>query len=162
VATSHRNPSYPACGGDWSLTKYLSLFETLSLSLKSIDSQIPVGGPATQQLGWVEELRAYTLRNNVSIDFISTHQYPGDHQVPQTLEGHSDAIIGAAKQIGSDSRALPMYLTEYAINDHDSVAAAAGIISYIPRLSGVLPLYSYWAFSDIFVSRCKSTWLTSF
>ena len=126
------------------MKNWLELFKSLSKNLKAVDAQIPVGGPATQQLGWVEELREYTLANNVPIDFISTHQYPGDHQVPQTLEGHSEAIIGAAEQIGSDHRELPMYLTEYAINDHDSVAAAAGIISYIPRLSGVLPLYSYW------------------
>jgi hypothetical protein len=85
----------------------------------------------------------YTLQNQVAIDFISTHQYPRDHQVAQTLEGHSQAIAEAAAQIGSDERQLPMYLTEYAINNHDSVAAAAGIISYVARLSGVLPLYRY-------------------
>ena len=166
-ATSHRNPQYPACGGDWALAPYLKLFTTLSVALKKVDAKIPVGGPATQQLGWVEEIRKYTLKNNVAIDFISTHQvlllhvaahvaapaartdvsskqYPGDHQVPQNLEGHSEAIAAAAAQIGSDERKLPMYLTEYAINNHDSVGAAAGVLSYVARLSGVLPLYSYW------------------
>ena len=48
AATSHRNPSYPACPGhfqySWNLTNYLGLFKTLSTSLKAVDSQIPVGG----------------------------------------------------------------------------------------------------------------------
>jgi hypothetical protein len=46
----------------------------------------------------------YTLQNQVAIDFISTHQYPRDHQVAQTLEGHSQAIAEAAAQIGSDHK----------------------------------------------------------
>lgn len=37
-----------------------------------------------------------------------------------------------------------------AIGNHDSVTAAAGILTYIPRLAGKLPLMSYWAFSDVF------------
>ena len=68
---------------------------------------------------------------------------PGDHQVPSTLEGHSFTITEAAAAAGDK----PLFLTEYAIGNHDSVTAAAGILTYVPRLSGVLPLMSYWAFS---------------
>ena len=45
---------------------------------------------------------------------------------------------------------LNQFITEYAIGNHDSVTAAAGILTYVPRLSGKLPLMSYWAFSDVF------------
>ena len=68
---------------------------------------------------------------------------PGDHQVPSTLEGHSETITEAAAAAADK----PLFLTEYAIGNHDSVTAAAGILTYVPRLSGVLPLMSYWAFS---------------
>ena len=141
-----RNPAYPKCPGEWSLSNYLNLFNTTSSALKAIDPLIPVGGPATEQLGWVQELKDFSDQAGVALDFISTHQYPSDPQVPATLEGHSAAIRSAAQMASP----RPLYLTEYAVNNHDSINAAAGILTYIPRLSGALPLYSYWAFSDIF------------
>jgi xylan 1,4-beta-xylosidase len=48
-----RNPNYPSCGtGGWCLAKYLEVFDETSRQLKAVDAQIPVGGPASQQLGW--------------------------------------------------------------------------------------------------------------
>ena len=80
----------------------------------------------------VQELREHAEQSGVALDFISTHQYPSDHQVPRNIDGHSDTITQAAAM----AKDKPLFLTEYAINNHDGVAAAAGILTYIPRLSG--------------------------
>jgi xylan 1,4-beta-xylosidase len=86
---SVRNADYPACtkaGGGWTLEVYLAVFNATSAALKSADAHIPVGGPSTEQLGWIDELRNYCGENDVGLDFISTHQYPSDTQV---RSGHS-------------------------------------------------------------------------
>lgn len=80
----------------------------------------------------VQELREHAETSGIALDFISTHQYPSDHQVPHNIDGHSDTITQAAAM----AKDKPLFLTEYAINNHDGVAAAAGILTYIPRLSG--------------------------
>jgi hypothetical protein len=82
-----RNPDYPSCGtGGWCLKKYLEVFAETSRRLKAVDTQIPVGGPASQQLGWVVELKDHAEKTGVALDFISTHQYPSDNQVPRSCQ----------------------------------------------------------------------------
>ena len=146
---SVRNLDYPKCsksGGGWTLDTYLAVFNATSSALKSIDASIAVGGPSTEQLGWVDELRDYCKENSVGLDFISTHQYPSDPQVPRNLNGHSDTIREAVVAASPH----PLYITEYSVGDHDDPSAAAGILTYIPRLQGPdgPQIFSYWAFSD--------------
>ena len=70
-----RNPDYPACGtSGWCLKEYLEVFDETSHRLKAVDPQLPVGGPASQQLGWVKELKEHAEKTGVALDFISTHQ----------------------------------------------------------------------------------------
>ena len=70
-----RNADYPACGtSGWCLKKYLEVFDETSHRLKAVDPQLPVGGPASQQLGWVKELKEHAEKTGVALDFISTHQ----------------------------------------------------------------------------------------
>eukprot|EP00038_Savillea_parva_P014212 m.10306 g.10306 ORF g.10306 m.10306 type:complete len:633 (+) comp2734_c0_seq1:3699-5597(+) len=154
---SNRNPDYPACpsnGNGWSLESYLAVFNATSAALKEVHSDISVGGPSTEQLGWLHELADYAKSNNVAIDFLSTHQYPSDPQVPPTVDGHSDTIKAAVRE----SSPLPLYITEYSVGSHDDPSAAAGILTYAPRLQGVdgPQIFSYWAFSDVFEERCLS------
>jgi len=49
-----------------------------SAALKSVDSELKVGGPATCQSQYLNETIQYCLKNNVALDFISTHEYPTD------------------------------------------------------------------------------------
>jgi len=46
--------------------------------LKEVDEQIQVGGPATSENLWLPEMRDFCGKNNVPLDFLSTHHYPGD------------------------------------------------------------------------------------
>jgi hypothetical protein len=67
-------------------------------------------------------------------------------QVPLGINGHSDTI----RQAVEAASPRPLYITEYSVGDHDDPSAAAGILTYIPRLQGPEgpQIYSYWAFSD--------------
>ena len=46
----------------------------LFFASQGVDAQLPVGGPASQQLGWVKELKEHAEKTGVALDFISTHQ----------------------------------------------------------------------------------------
>lgn len=64
----------------WNGTRdeYFRLYETTVRAIKEIDSQIPVGGPATSNSKWVRSFLNYCEENHVPVDFVSTHQYAGD------------------------------------------------------------------------------------
>ena len=104
------------------MDNYMAIFNRTSVALKSVHPGLRVGGPSSEQLGWVRELRQYTQQHGVAIDFLSTHQYPGDPHVPNTLSGHSDTIKEAVREAGD----LPLLITEYSVGSHDDPSAAAG------------------------------------
>ena len=71
----HRNPAYPGlsggCGSNaFDLPGYFSVFNATSAALKGIEPGISVGGPSTQQLGWVRELGEWCDQHHVGLDFI--------------------------------------------------------------------------------------------
>lgn len=54
---------------------YHSLYEIAARAVKSVDPRIRVGGPSSAAAGWVGELLEHCRRNDVPIDFVSTHTY---------------------------------------------------------------------------------------
>lgn len=58
--------------------EYFLLYKTTVNAIKDIDPNIRVGGPATSQNRWLPEMRAYCEREQLPLDFLSTHHYPGD------------------------------------------------------------------------------------
>lgn len=57
---------------------YFTLYEHTARAIKSVDSCLQVGGPATALNAWVPELIEYCKEHNAPLDFISTHHYPTD------------------------------------------------------------------------------------
>lgn len=57
---------------------YFSLYKDTVNALKSVDDKIVVGGPSTSANLWLPEFREYCEKNNLPLDFLSTHHYPGD------------------------------------------------------------------------------------
>ena len=57
---------------------YLSLYRASAEAIKEVDPAIQVGGPATSASKWVRIFREYCESNHIPLDFLSTHQYPGD------------------------------------------------------------------------------------
>ena len=63
---------------DGTQADYFHLYEITARAIKAVDGQLKVGGPATSGSKWVGEFVAFCEKNNVPVDFITTHQYAGD------------------------------------------------------------------------------------
>jgi len=141
----------PNCGF-WTGTQqqYFELYANTAKTIKSVDSRLIVGGPATCQSAWLTDFLAYTTANNVPVDFVSTHEYPTDITPP--LLSMESVVSKARSEVGD----LPLYYTEY--NDglysnpayHDTSYAAAFIAKNAHDVQGYVDLWSWWTFSDIF------------
>ena len=57
------------------MEEYFKLYSVTAKTIKSINPNYRVGGPATAGNGWVEEIIKYCDENNVPLDFVSTHTY---------------------------------------------------------------------------------------
>ena len=58
--------------------EYFRMYEVTARTIKAVDGQIPVGGPATSGSKWVESFLKYCRSEHVPVDFVTTHQYEGD------------------------------------------------------------------------------------
>eukprot|EP01116_Phalansterium_solitarium_P004571 TRINITY_DN155_c0_g2_i1.p1 TRINITY_DN155_c0_g2~~TRINITY_DN155_c0_g2_i1.p1 ORF type:complete len:500 (-),score=208.29 TRINITY_DN155_c0_g2_i1:253-1752(-) len=127
---------------------YFQLFAVTSRAAKSVDPGIRVGGPATAMSAWIEDFMTFCAQNNVSYDFISTHEYPTDPPGPETRTFFRDALMRTRATVGPS---MPLYYTEYddAYNDDTSYSAAFAVFQNY-AVNGVVDLLSWWPFSDIF------------
>ncbi|MDR2201296.1 MAG: beta-xylosidase [Clostridiales bacterium] len=57
---------------------YFRFYAATARAVKSADEGLRVGGPATSENAWLSETRSFCEKNNVPLDFLSTHHYPGD------------------------------------------------------------------------------------
>ena len=57
---------------------YFHLYEITSKAVKAVDEKLMVGGPATAEGKWIGEFIAFCEAKKLPLDFISTHNYPGD------------------------------------------------------------------------------------
>ncbi|KAH3743385.1 glycoside hydrolase family protein [Pelomyxa schiedti] len=142
----------PNCGF-WFGTQadYFELYQHTALALKSVNSNLKVGGPATCQSGWITETIEFVEENNVPLDFISTHEYPTDPNANQDREGMYN-VIKQTRELAGD---YPLLYTEY--NDglfaeslHDNIYAASMAVKTIPEVAGLVDVLSWWTFTDIF------------
>ena len=92
---------------------YMTLYNASSHAIKSVNSQLRVGGPATAQLLDVKEFHDRATEMKAPFDFVSTHMYPTDPQLghgaawnPSDLENH----VKAARASVADT---PFYLSEF-------------------------------------------------
>jgi xylan 1,4-beta-xylosidase len=131
--------------------EYFRLLEVTYKAIKSVSSQLRVGGPATCQLQWIPETLQFTQSRGIKLDFISSHIYPtdfGDQNVSRTVM--EDKLSIANQQ----SQGTPLYITEFNSGLycclHDTPFASAFLISQLPKLDPFVHVLSYWTFSDIF------------
>lgn len=131
----------------WSGTRqeYLRLYEVTARAVKSVDSHLRVGGPASAAAGWVDELLEHCTRRRLPLDFLSTHTYgnvPLDLRPALRRHGHA-----------SD---LPVWWTEWGVNAthfaglHDSAYAGAFVVLGMAGVMGRLESLAYWTASDHF------------
>jgi xylan 1,4-beta-xylosidase len=179
-------------------TQYFELYKVTARTLKQIDAQLRVGGPATSNFApdgeydgevadsarrikrqnnadldalswhpvWVEQFLDYCHRNQLPVDFVSTHPYPTDFVVDEKGTGHD--LVRSVNSTRDDLRLIrsivdrspypkaEIHLTEWSSSPwltdstHDSLAAATFIVKANLESIGLVDSLSYWTFTDVF------------
>jgi xylan 1,4-beta-xylosidase len=146
----------------WSGTQaqYFQLYEVSAAAIKAVSPALRVGGPATAQTAWLPAFLQWAASAQAPVDFVSTHLYPTDPNVPQTYAtAFSDVVAAAAQQAAG----VPLLLTEYnaglGIDVLDYSYAAAFVAKQLEYLQDApnLALWSYWTFTDIFEEGGQSS-----
>lgn len=145
------------------MEEYFQLYKSAALAVKKVDSKLAVGGPSTAIDAWIPELREFCSKNNVPLDFISTHHYPTDaafglglNMEEQMARSKRGVLSDRTKKAIEEAGPLPVYYTEWNNSPsprdpyHDTPYNAAFIVKTITDNPGSLGCYSFWTFSDIF------------
>jgi len=160
----------PNLDGFWAGTQdeYFKLYKYSVEAIKSVNSKFRVGGPATAGAAWVPEMIDFCIKNNLPLDFISTHTY-GVSQGFLDEFGGSGTVLNKDKwsvsgdmwqsrrQIAKSKLPnLELHYTEWSSSYtpadplHDSYHEAAYILEKIKQAGNAVNSMSYWTFSDIF------------
>jgi len=147
---------------------YFTYYGLTARTLKAVDPQLRIGGPATAGADWVPEFLAYAARNKLPVDFIATHTYGVDGgfldaqgKDDTRLSRDPDAIVADVRKVREQIEeagrpGLPLFFTEwsssYSPRDpvHDDYLSAAYILSKLRRTEGLAQGMSYWTYSDLF------------
>ncbi len=147
---------------------YFKLYESTARAVKSVSAAFRVGGPATAGRGWIPETIDFAAKNNVPLDFLTTHDYgvkgigfDDDGNQKLFLDTDPKAIIEGVRDLNAKIKAsalpnLPLHYTEwstsYSPRDpvHDSYVSAPYILSKLKGSEGFADSMSYWTFTDIF------------
>jgi xylan 1,4-beta-xylosidase len=142
---------------------YFDLYKITSKTLKAIDTQLRVGGPATANDEWIPDFLSFCRANDVACDFVSTHHYPtdalgkpGDDTEHQLALAASDVLLHRTAKACKEAEGMPVYYTEWSTTSnpffdrHDDPYAAAFVAKNFLDVEQLVHAYSYWTFSDIF------------
>lgn len=149
---------------------YFKLYEAAARTIKSICTEYKVGGPASAGMVWVDETITHCRKNNIPIDFITSHSYgaKGDFD-PEgnaiTVIKNVDKVSGEIRVYGEKCRKenLPFIITEwsssYSPTDpvHDHYFSAPYLLRTLKRSEGFADMLSYWVFTDIFEENSPPT-----
>lgn len=157
---------------DGTQAEYFKLYEHSVRAIKSVDSRLRVGGPATSINAWIPDMLEFSRKNNVPIDFLSTHHYPTDDPLwkndGMTIEEffaqfgnefgkyERGILRKMTAEARSEAGSMPLYYTEWNTSAvlpdaiHDESYSAALIAKTIVDNDGLVDAYSFWTFSDLF------------
>ena len=158
---------------DGTMQDYFELYDHTVLAVKSVDSHLRVGGPATSKCLWIDEFIAHiengsdlTSGKPVPCDFISTHAYPSDIAFLDADYGDVELQESATmKRLYSDVRSkmdasslsgIPLIMGEWNSSagpfaeNHDEKNNAAFIVKIFGDLKDIIDGSLYWNLSDIY------------
>jgi xylan 1,4-beta-xylosidase len=147
---------------------YFKLYKYSAEAVKSVNPAYRVGGPGTAGAAWETELIDFCVKNNLPIDFISTHSYgvnqgyldeygnSGTILAPQEFAVSGD-VLQSRKEIASSPKPdLELHYTEWSASYtpadpiHDSYHEAAYVLQKLKQVGNAAQSMSYWVFTDIF------------
>ncbi len=150
------------------MEEYFKLYEYTARAVKSINPAYRVGGPATAGAAWETELIDFCVKNNVPLDFITTHAYGvdqgyidefgnrGTRLSSNPLAVTQDVLQSRAEINNSPLPNLELHYTEwsasYTPSDpiHDSYHEASYVLHKLKQIGDAAQSMSYWVFTDIF------------
>eukprot|EP01084_Bolivina_argentea_P193576 332098_1 len=154
------------------LDDYLKLYSNTANAIKSVSSQLNVGGPSTNNPNtWMVDFLNATITQQIPIDFVSTHAYPSaaKNDITWFYDTLNDANININKfEQYTKYKNIKVYLSEFnsglwqhndQFDNHNSIYASSFIMFMMHQLQPLLAVnnasnhfewLSYWAFSDIF------------
>ena len=156
---------------DGTKEEYFKLYEYAAKAIKKVHPDLKVGGPATSCNSWIKDTVEFCEKNQVPLDFVSTHHYPTDDPLWKSGMDIMDFFQSGAAGMGTYERGVlkkmvirakeeagnyPLYYTEWntsaMTNDdkHDECFASAMIAKILADNDGLVEGYSYWTFTDIF------------
>ena len=156
--------------GFWTGTQeeYFKLYKYSAMAVKSVNPAYRVGGPGTAGAAWEPEMIAFCEKNNLPIDFISTHSYGvnvgyldefgnnGTILAPQKYAVSGDVLQSRKEISASTMPDLELHYTEWSASYtpadpiHDSYHEAAYILQKLKQVGNSVQSMSYWVFTDIF------------
>jgi xylan 1,4-beta-xylosidase len=158
-------PNLDFWSGEPRQQSYWKLYDHTARAVKSVDSRLRVGGPATAQSAWVDAFIAHCAANNVPLDFVSTHVYGDDRSqdVFGTREEipRREMVCRAVKKVhdqiaASSMPRLPLIWSEFNATYRnlpeitDSTFMGPWLADTIRQCNGMVTMMSYWTFSDVF------------
>ncbi|HUW53956.1 MAG TPA: glycosyl hydrolase family 39 [Rhodanobacter sp.] len=144
---------------------YFTLYDHTARALKAVSPRIRVGGPSTAQGAWATDFLAHAKKDNVPVDFVSTHVYGDDTagNVFHTSENipRRDMVCRTVDKVHREIAAspyphMPLIFSEYNAsyanlpNVTDSVFMGPWMANTIRECAGKVQIMSYWSFSDVF------------
>jgi xylan 1,4-beta-xylosidase len=147
---------------------YHRLYEVTARTIKDIDAELQVGGPAISPGSdkWLETFADFVLDRDVPIDFVSRHAYTsgpaqavpfGVHQTLGPASGLLDQFALPRQQLRTTPLAhLPVHITEFNSSYrpdnpiHDTAFHAAYLAPVVAAGGDFVDSFSYWTFSDMF------------
>ena len=156
-------PNIDFWGGIPRQESYFELYAHTARDLKKVNPRLRVGGPATAVASWVPAFLDYVAKNNVPIDFVSSHGYaddtvenlfhtdeniPEDDRVCRAIEKVQNQILASAKPN------LPLLWTEWNVqgqdDSRDTIFVGPALANTIRQCDGHVTMMSFWTFSDVF------------
>ncbi len=142
---------------------YFELYAHTARALKQVSPRLRVGGPATAAAQWVDDFLTFTTKNNVPVDFISSHGYADD--TVENMFGTNEeipmdqrvcrAITKVRNQMKAAGRStMPLFWTEWNVpgmnQSRDTTYVGAALADTVRQCDGMVDMMSFWTFSDVF------------
>jgi len=143
---------------------YFELYDHTVRDIKGVGPSLRVGGPSTAQAAWITDFIAHTIKENVPVDFVSSHIYGMDR--PSVVLGTDENIPevemvyrGTKKmhdEIAASARPeLPLIVSEFSASrvntgNRDTLYMGPWLANVVRECDGLSKIMAFWPFSDVF------------
>ncbi|GAC1428357.1 MAG: cellulase family glycosylhydrolase [Terriglobales bacterium] len=158
-------PNIDFWSGEPKQATYWELYDHTAKTIKQVNGQLRVGGPATAQAAWVDAFIQHCKENHIPVDFASTHVY-GNDTAPDVFATQESIprdkfVCRAVKKVHDQIHAsampdLPLIWSEFNASYKnepevtDSTYMGPWMADTIRQCDGLVNEMSYWTFSDVF------------